>query len=101
MEDSRNVVFLRTIRDEQMEPLSMEKEINKVEYLSVPEGSGDTRVYRCVFYDECWDIYYSGLRIYEPGTSEMIYEYVCQEEDSWIDNLRAQNIEGVPCILFE
>lgn len=101
VEDSRNVVFLRTIRDEQMEPLSMEKEINKVEYLSVPEGSGDTRVYRCVFYDACGDIDYSGLRIYEPGTSEMIYEYVCQEEDSWIDNLRAQNIEGVPCILFE
>ena len=101
VDTSRNIVFSRIVRDEHMISLALEKEIDTVEYISVSDNSGESRIYRCVFYHGSGYQTNTGLNVYETGSSELIYKYECQEENAWLYNLRAQNIGGKPCILFE
>lgn len=101
VDGSRNIVFSRFFRDEQMTSLSMEEDIASVTYLSCPVDSEESITYRCVIYDARGDGADSGLRIYEPGSSECIYEYVCQKEDGRLSGLVIQNIDGIPCARFE
>lgn len=100
IQDNRKVVFERQLKDENMTPLSMEKEISKVEYHTVITDIGDSEVYRVVFYD-AWESKsnYTGLSVYRTGSKKKLFEYKSADQDEFIYVIRVQNIRGIPHII--
>lgn len=101
IQDNRKVVFERQLKDENMTPLSMEEEILKVEYHTLITDTGDSEVYRSVFYD-LWGrggFNYTGLSVYRTCSEKKLFEYKSADQDESIYFICVQNIRGIPHIV--
>lgn len=98
---SRQIVIGGMFQDDNMVELSMEAKISDVQYHTVQGGQdGEDIVYRCVFYNEDGGISAAGVKVYQAGSTEQIFEYRCESDSQWIGDTNIQNIDGSPYILM-